>query len=158
MNWNWKSALRHLLFIRKKPLVSLRILSGFFRKIILRQDVLRTIDLAVTYDCHYKCKYCSALLLKREGKKVLTPEQIGRMWQEALKLGVMHVNLTGGEQLTRDIDELCAIVKNLTPHKILVSIVSNSIVLTKEKLEKLKRAGLDNISLSIESINPEVND
>lgn len=158
MNWNWKSAVRHLMFIKNKPLVFLRIINGFFKKIILKRDVLRTIDLAVTYECHYQCKYCSAFLMKREGKKVLMPAEIGNMWQEALKLGVIHVNLTGGEPFTRDIDELCEIVSNLTPHKILVSVVTNSTVVTRDKLEKLRDAGLDNISLSIESMNPEVND
>ena len=66
---NWKSAIKHLVFIRNKPLVIFGMAKGFFKAIVLRQNVLRTVDLAVTYNCHYKCEYCSAFLLKKEGKE-----------------------------------------------------------------------------------------
>ena len=152
------NALEHIKFIKKKPLVLPRIINGFFKKIILRQNVLRTVDFAMTYECHYKCEYCSAFLLKKHNKPVLTVEQIKDFWQQALKLGVIHTNLTGGEPLMRNIDELCQIIRNFSPKKILVSLVTNSLLVTKEKLEKLKEAGLDTLQLSIESMDPEKND
>ena len=134
---NWKSAIKHLVFIRNKPLVIFGMAKGFFKAIVLRQNVLRTVDLAVTYNCHYKCEYCSAFLLKKEGKEVLTVEQIKNIWEQARSLGAMHINLTGGEPLMRDIDELCRIIKNFSPEKTLVSMVTNSVLVTKEKLKKL---------------------
>lgn len=158
MTINLKNAFEHIKFIRKKPLVFIRIVNGFFRRIILRKNVLRTVDFAITYDCHYKCEYCSAYLLKQRNKSVLTVKQIKDIWQQALKLGVIHVNLTGGEPLMRDIDEVCAIIRNMSPKRILVSLVTNSVLVTKEKLAKLKEAGLDTLQLSIESMNPGKND
>lgn len=155
---NWKSARRHLIFFKEKPLVLLGTAEGFFRAIILKQNVLRTVDLAITYNCHYKCEYCSAFLLKREGKPVLTVDQIKKIWEQAKNLGAIHVNLTGGEPLTRNINELCQIIKNFCPQKTLVSMVTNSTLVTKEKLVKLKKAGLDTLQLSIESLDPETND
>ncbi|OGZ79623.1 MAG: hypothetical protein A2528_02920 [Candidatus Staskawiczbacteria bacterium RIFOXYD2_FULL_37_9] len=155
---NWKSAIKHLVFIRNKPLVIFGMAKGFFKAIVLRQNVLRTVDLAVTYNCHYKCEYCSAFLLKKEGKEVLTVEQIKNIWEQARSLGAMHINLTGGEPLMRDIDELCRIIKNFSPEKTLVSMVTNSVLVTKEKLKKLKEAGLDTLQLSIESLDPKIND
>lgn len=155
---NIKSGLKHFDFIKKKPMVSFRIANGFFRRIVLRKDVLRTVDLAVTYNCHWQCQYCSACLLKKENKPVLTVSQIKNIWQEAYDLGAIHINLTGGEPLMRDIDELCEIVKNLSPEKTLISLVTNSISADKEKLIKLKKAGLDTLQLSIESLDAEKND
>lgn len=157
MNFNFGSLLFHLKFVKKKPFVLLRIMKGVFRRLILKQNVLRTIDLAVTYDCHYKCEYCSALLLKKN-KPVLTVEQIKNIWQQASKLGAIHINITGGEPLMRNADELSEIIKNLTPKKTLISLVTNSLFVTKEKLAKLKKAGLDTLQLSIESMDPEKND
>lgn len=158
MNWNWKSAFGHIKFLRKKPMVLSRIANGFFKKLILGQNVLRTVDLAVTYNCHYQCEYCSAFLLKRHNRPVLTVDQIKDIWRQAVNLGAIHVNLTGGEPFMRDIDELCAIIKNLSPQKTLISLVTNSLLVTKDKLIKLKKAGLDTLQLSIESMNPETND
>lgn len=157
MNFSPRSAFTHIKFIKKKPLVLLRTGKGFFRKLVLKQNVLRTVDLAVTYDCHYKCEYCSAFLLKKN-KPILTAEQIKNIWQQAYELGAIHINLTGGEPLMRDLNELCEIIRNLSPKKILVSLVTNSLLVTKEKLSKLKESGLDTLQLSIESINPEKND
>jgi MoaA/NifB/PqqE/SkfB family radical SAM enzyme len=155
---NFKSALKHLVFFKKKPLVFIGMAKGFFRSIVLRKNVLRTVDLAVTYNCHYKCEYCSAFLLKKEGKEVLTVDQIKKIWEQAQSLGAIHVNLTGGEPLMRNIDELCQIIKNFHPERTLVSMVTNSVLVTKEKLKRLKDAGLDTLQLSMESLDPETND
>ncbi len=157
MNFKLDSAFEHLNFIKKKPFVFPRAAAGFFKRIILKKNVLRTVDFAVTYNCHYKCEYCSAFLLKKD-KPALTVEQIKNVMRQARKLGAIHVNLTGGEPLMRDIEELCDIIKGISPDKMLVSLVTNSIVATREKIAKLKEAGLDTLQLSIESMNPEIND
>lgn len=158
MKYNWLSALEHLKFIKKKPRVIFRIIKGYFNKIVLGENVLRTVDFAVTYNCHYQCEYCSALLLKKGDKPILTVKEIDDILKQAFKLGAVHVNLTGGEPLTRDIDELCQIIRNMSPKKIISSLVTNSMLVTREKLSKLKEAGLDTISISIESLDPEKND
>ncbi len=155
---NFRSILKHLEFLRHKPLVIFRIISGAFRKNILRQNVLRTVDLAITGDCHYKCAFCSAYRMYKKGGPYLTVEQIKGIWKECVKLGVIHVNLTGGEPLLRDIDEICRIIRNFRPSSFLVSLVTNGIHLTEDKIRKLKDAGLDTLQLSIESINPQIHD
>ncbi len=150
--------LKHLEFVKRKPLVLLRIISGFFRKIVLKQDVLRTIDLAITGNCHYKCEFCSAYRLYGKDKPFLTVEQIKEIWKQCVRLGVIHVNLTGGEPFLRDIDEICQIIRNFNPSWFLVSLVSNGLNLTEDKLKRLKEAGLDTLQLSLESLNAQKHD
>lgn len=158
MYYNLSSAYEHIKkFVRKKPRVTFKIAKGFFKRIVLGKNVLRTVGLAVTYDCHYQCEYCSAFHLKKD-KPILTVEQIDNVLQQAFKLGVIHVNLTGGEPLMRDIDELCAIIRNMKPERILSSIVTNCLLVTKEKFVKLKEAGLDSVSVSIDTMDPEKHD
>jgi MoaA/NifB/PqqE/SkfB family radical SAM enzyme len=153
-----KSALKHWGFLRYKPLVLPRVISGVFKKNILRQDVLRTVDLAITGACHYNCVFCSAYRLYKKGGPFLTVEQIKEIWRQCVELGAMHINLTGGEPLLRDIDEICQIIRNLNPAFFLVSLVTNGLNLTEDKLTRLKKAGLDILQLSIESIDPETHD
>ena len=152
------SILKHLEFLKHKPLVIPRIISGIFRKSILRQDVLRTLDLAITGDCHYKCAFCSAFRLYKKNGPYLTVEQIKHIWQQCVELGAIHVNLTGGEPLFRDINEVCQIIANFNPSRFLVSLVTCGAGLTREKLIKLKNAGLDTLQLSLESVDPRVHD
>jgi MoaA/NifB/PqqE/SkfB family radical SAM enzyme len=153
-----KSILRHAELLKYKPLVISRIINGYFRKIILRKNVLRTVDLAITGDCHYKCVFCSAYQLYKKGGPFLTVEQIKDIWRQCVKLGAIHVNLTGGEPLLRDFDEVCQIIRNLDPKRFLVSLVTNGLNVTKDKLRELKKAGLDTLQLSIESIDPQKHD
>jgi len=150
-----KSTLRHLEFIKYKPFVLPRVINGFFRKIVLRQNVLRTVDLAITGDCHYKCIFCSAYRLYNKEGPFLTVKQIKNIWEQCVELGVIHVNLTGGEPLLRDLDEVSQIIRNFGPRHFLVSLASNGLNITKDKLKRLKDAGLDALQLSIESIDPQ---
>ena len=153
-----KNAIQHLKFIKKKPLVLLKIAMGFFNALILKKNVLRTVDFAITYKCHYKCQYCSAKFLCKPNKKEMTTEQILDMLKQADKLGIIHYQFTGGEPTLRGIDELCEIIKKSNPKEHLISFVTNALYFNKKDLTKLKKAGLDTIQLSIESLNPEEND
>lgn len=153
-----KSLLRHSEFLKYKPLVLPGMIKGFFRRIVLRQNVLRTVDLAITGDCHYRCVFCSAYKLYKKGGPFLTIGQIKDIWQQAVALGAIHINLTGGEPLLRDIGEICQIIVSLKPRRFLVSLVTSGLGLTMDKLMRLKDAGLDTLQLSIESVNPDIHD
>lgn len=150
--------IKHLEFFKYKPLALTRVLKGYFKKNFLRQDVLRTVDLAITGLCHYKCIFCSASRLYRKGGPFLTVKQIKDIWQQCVELGAVHVNLTGGEPLLRDMDEICQIIRNFDPRYFLISLVSNGLEVTKNKLFLLKNAGLDTLQLSIESTDPQKHD
>lgn len=156
---NIKNAMKHMVFLRQKPLVVNKILSGYVKGMILKKPVLRTVDFAVTNVCNSKCRFCSAhLLYKTETRTVLTPDQIVDVFMQASRLGAMHINFTGGEPMMRDIDELCHIARNIQPQHHLLSMVTNSLSVTGERLRKLRECGLDTIQLSLESMNPEVHD
>lgn len=152
------NALEHLRFLKKKPLVSFRVAKGFFNKTVLQKNVLRTVDIAVNYDCHFKCEFCSAASLRNKNKRYLTLGKIKTLIREAQNLGAVHVNFTGGEPLLRDVNELCDIIQHINPEKMLVSLVTNGLFCTEESIEKLKNAGLDTLQLSVESIDPQKHD
>jgi MoaA/NifB/PqqE/SkfB family radical SAM enzyme len=155
---NLLSAIHHLKFVRKKPAVVPRIVRGFFNALILRKPVLRSIDLAVTYECHYGCEYCSARFLHRPHQQPMTVEQMAKVLNDASKLGRIHTNFTGGEPLLRNVEDLCKLIKMTEGKSHLYSLVTNSLNVSKEKLTKLKEAGLDTIQLSFDSLDPKEND
>ncbi len=159
---NIYNILWHLKFVRKKPVVLLRIIKDYFYVRVLKKNRLRTVDWAMTYRCNSKCNMCSAKFLmtnkKNAGKRDITPEEIERVWKQAVKLGAIHVNLTGGEPTIRSVDEVERIIKIFNKEGALVSMVTNSIVMTKENLKRFVDAGLDTIQLSLESMDAATHD
>ena len=148
--------LKHVGFVLKQPRVVPRIYGGFFRALVLRQPVLRSVELAVTYQCQCRCAMCYAAKLSDPGKKPMSVEQIARLWEECHGLGAIHVNVTGGEPLLRK--DLCEVIGALKPASTIVSMVTNGVLLTPERVDQLKAAGLRYLQVSVDSLDPDEHD
>lgn len=147
--------IRHIRFINK-PLILARVANGYFRTAVLKHNTLRSVELALTYACQAHCHKCYAANLINKDKEYLTPLQIESILAQARKLGAIHVNLTGGEPTLRK--DLPEIIRACAPSKMVVSMVTNAGLLTKNKLKELKKAGLNTIQISLDSASPEVHD
>lgn len=146
---------KHLVFVRNPALIK-RILSGYYNTIIGGEDVLRSIELAVTYRCQAKCHKCYAANLHQEGKNILSIDQIREIITQAKRLGLIHVNLTGGEPTLRK--DLPDIITACGPENIMVSLVTNAYTLTREKMKEFKEAGLNTIQISLDSADAPIHD
>jgi len=63
-------------------------------------------------------------------------------------LGVVQVNLTGGEPLVRgDLEEL---IEEAHARELYTNLITSGIPLTRERLARFRRLGLDNVQLSIQ--------
>jgi cyclic pyranopterin phosphate synthase len=125
----------------------------------LKDATGRTIDdlrISLTDRCNFRCIYCMPAeglpwLPKRE---ILAYEEILRLARIFIGLGVRTVRLTGGEPLMRqDIDVLIAGLMRLEPDLDL-SMTTNGFFLA-DKADRLSRAGLKRINVSLDSLNPE---
>lgn len=128
---------------------------GVYKTVVLKQKVLRTVDWAVTYRCNAKCVMCSARRLYNPKREEMTLEQRKLVWEQALKLGVIHTQFTGGEPMIKGIDWIEQAIHDLCPEKILVCMSTNASLLTKEKLRRMRDAGLDTIQMSVDSLIPK---
>lgn len=156
---NLKNITKHLtFFVKNKPKVIPRIVRGYFKGAVLKQPVLRTIDWVPTFRCNAKCVMCSAKKLYDPKRKELTLDERKMVWEQAKKLGVIHTQFTGGEPTLMGIEWLEQAVKDLDPQKFLVSMTTNAVLLTEEKIKRLKKAGMDTIQMSIDSLNHKTHD
>ena len=108
---------------------------------------LRSVEMAVTWICNLDCEFCYAEdLMKAQNKPPhMSVDEVRRIMQEAHDLGMIHVNITGGEPMVRkDIYD----VVDAVPKDVVVSLVTNSTLLTEEKVDRLKEAGLSTIQMS----------
>jgi len=124
------------------------------------QDVLarplRNLRLSVTDRCNLRCEYCMPeeeyVWLPRED--VLHFEEISRLVDVFLPLGVDKVRLTGGEPLLRR--GLPSLVAMLSAKAALtdLAMTTNGILLAGEA-EALRAAGLRRITVSLDTLQPD---
>jgi cyclic pyranopterin phosphate synthase len=86
--------------------------------------------------------------------QILSYEQIHRIVKIATGLGIQKIRLTGGEPLVRK--ELPLLIEKLKPIKGLkeLSLTTNGVYLTRYA-SSLKKAGLDRVNISLDSLIPE---
>jgi len=129
---------------------------------ILGKKRLRTVGCAITYRCNAECPMCSAKLLmgnrKNKAAKELSTDEILALWKEAVKLGAVHINLTGGEPTLRNPDEIVTIIKGIVREGAFISMVTNGVSLLREDLARYAEAGLDTLQLSMESLDEKTHD
>ena len=112
--------------------------------------------ISVTDRCNLRCIYCmpprGVPLHTRD--RILSYEEIVRIVEEAVRLGISKVRLTGGEPLVRkNIDHLILCLKNIKGVKE-VALTTNGVLLSKMAVD-LKQAGLDRINISLDTLDPE---
>ena len=92
--------------------------------------------------------------LRRED--LLSFEEIARLAQLFAQLGVEKIRLTGGEPLLRrDLEALVEMLANVKGIRDL-TLTTNGSLLTREKAQALKDAGLNRVSISLDSLDDAV--
>lgn len=112
--------------------------------------------ISVTDRCNLRCTYCmpeeGVLLLDRSD--ILSFEEITDFTRMAIANGITKVRLTGGEPLVRkNIVELVSMLAQINGLEDL-SMTTNGILLSKFASD-LKKAGLNRINISLDTINPD---
>jgi PqqA peptide cyclase len=107
----------------------------------------------VTHRCPLRCVYCSNPLKLATAKAELSTEDWVRVFQEASRLGVMHLHLTGGEPAARtDLQQLVASARKAGLY---TNLITSGIGLSDMRLAGLVEAGLDHIQLSFQDSTDE---
>ncbi len=141
----------------RKRLKQLRFLRSpsVFRKVVTSEakmrlgvPTLRSLEFAVTWACNKRCPFCYAEDLMVSPDRNKEPIAIAKFKDVVLQargLGLKHINITGGEPFMRkDLFELVASI----PEDIIITIATNNLLLTKEKVDRLKMLGVVSLQMS----------
>ncbi|MEK7508440.1 MAG: radical SAM protein, partial [Patescibacteria group bacterium] len=108
---------------------------------------LPKLDLNVTNRCNFRCIHCCF----NSGETMLPEfslDKIKNILKEFKTLGGERIDITGGEPLLRpDLPKIIKIGKDLN---LKIELVTNSSLLTDEKLKLFKQLGLDAIAISLD--------
>jgi len=117
---------------------------------------LLNLRIAITQRCNFRCDYCH-----KEGEECsrgdceeMTVDEIVRIAEVAVGLGIARIKLTGGEPLMRQ--DLCDIVKGIAaiPDVKDLSLTTNGSLLAFEA-ERLRTCGLRRVNISLPTLNAE---
>ena len=119
---------------------------------------VKLLRVSVTDRCNLRCVYC----MPEDGvtfydrKDLMTAEQIIAVAAAARSIGVTHFKLTGGEPTVRkDLIKIIEGIKALNPDDL--SMTTNGVLLPK-LAKPLRDAGLDRLTLSWDSMRPDMFD
>lgn len=112
--------------------------------------------ISLTDRCNLRCKYCmpNQHTKFKDPKLLLEREEIIKLANIFVDLGIKKLRLTGGEPLLRD--DLIEIIRDLrlNPQLEKIALTSNATLLDKYAME-LKLAGLDTLNISLDSLDEE---
>lgn len=114
--------------------------------------------LELTHRCPLHCPWCNNPVdFDGSGDAELTTEEWKRVLREGRELGALQLGFSGGEPMLRkDLEELVAEASHR--HGYYTNLITSGIGLTEERLGALKRAGLHQIQLSIQSSDRALTD
>lgn len=117
--------------------------------------VIRDLRICVTDRCNFRCRYCMDPDIRFKRKvELLTDSEIVRLVHIASRMGVRRIRLTGGEPMVHP--TLSALIRDLRKLDLEdIALTTNGSLSTKSDLEELKDAGLDRITVSLDSIRED---
>jgi len=116
------------------------------------QRQINYLRISVTDRCNLRCVYCSVGSVPHLPRsEILSYEEIQRVVQAAVSMGINKVRLTGGEPLLRpNLGELVRMLSQIEGIDD-ISLTSNGTLLSKYAVE-LKEAGLKRVNVSLDTL------
>ena len=103
-----------------------------------------------TRRCNLSCAYCNEY--DKVSNPVPTAEMLRRIDLLAA-LGTGIITFSGGEPLLHpDLDEL---IRRIRSHGIIATLITNGYLLSPDRIKRLNRAGLEQLQISIDNVQPD---
>ena len=122
---------------------------------------MKDLRISVTDRCNFRCPYCMPAEIFGEAyeflprEEILTFEEIARLVGLFAEFGINKARITGGEPLLRT--ELHQLIRQVAAIDGIedVTLTTNGYLLAQQA-EELQKAGLDRITVSLDSLDDEV--
>jgi len=100
--------------------------------------------------CNLACTYCNEF---DDFSKPVPLEEMFRRIDRLSAMGTSIVTISGGEPLLHP--ELDAIIARIRRNGIIAGMITNGYLLVAERIERLNRAGLEYLQISIDNVQPD---
>ncbi len=100
--------------------------------------------------CNLACTYCNEF---DDFSKPVPTEEISRRIDRLGAMGTSIITISGGEPLLHP--ELDVIIARIRKNGSVAGLITNGYLLTAERIERLNRAGLEYLQISIDNVRPD---
>ena len=100
--------------------------------------------------CNLSCAYCNEY---DNVSKPVPLEAMKSRIDRLAHLGTSIITISGGEPTLHP--ELDEIIRHIRSHGMIAGMITNGYFLTPERIERLNRAGLQHLQISIDNIQPD---
>lgn len=134
----------------RKPRFLVRVVLKYVTSLFSKKaHPLRGVSLATTYKCNFLCSHCYAVRFKDTDEAPMTFEEKVAMINECRQMGAISFDFVGGEVgVSSDFE---ALLPHTRPKQTYISLASNGYEMSRQRVKQLKKAGVDKISISIDS-------
>lgn len=124
----------------------LHLLSYLFKTIVLRKDIIRSVELIHTLKCNCNCSFCSNEKLS-EKIQVMNKKEALKVIDKLHEAGIVAIVFLGGESLVDP--NFIDYVKYTRSKRLIPLLQSNGTLLTKSKIKELAKAGLFSVTITL---------
>jgi MoaA/NifB/PqqE/SkfB family radical SAM enzyme len=100
--------------------------------------------------CNLACSYCNEF---DDFSKPVPTEEMFRRIDKLGELGTAVVTISGGEPLLHP--ELDEVIRRIRANGMIAGLITNGYLLVAERINRLNRAGLEWLQISIDNVNPD---
>src|ERR1700676_4394539 len=100
--------------------------------------------------CNLACTYCNEF---DDFSKPVPIEEMYRRIDKLGSLGTAVVTISGGEPLMHP--ELDDVIRRIRANGMIAGLITNGYLLVAERIQRLNRAGLEHLQISIDNVNPD---
>ena len=100
--------------------------------------------------CNLSCAYCNEF---DDHSKPVPLDMMRQRLDRLAELGTTIITISGGEPLLHP--ELDQIIAHIRRRGMLAGMITNGYLLTSERIDRLNRAGLDHLQISIDNVMPD---
>lgn len=113
-------------------------------------------NLQITYRCNFQCEICDFWKESHDPADELTLDDVHLIGRKLKRLGTLIVSLAGGEPLVRD--DICDIITILNGSGHFPILITNGWYVNETVARDILRAGLQEISVSVDYRDPARHD
>ena len=100
--------------------------------------------------CNLACEYCNEY---DDFSKPVPIETMFRRIDKLAELGTSVITISGGEPLLHP--ELDAVIRRIRGNGMIAGLITNGYLLVAERIQRLNRAGLEWLQISIDNVTPD---